>query len=129
MKIPVSTKQTQGSRENDFSFVPDGEVLYPSWTCTNGVADDKCGCSRALSGVHTHKGTTPARVIELPRDEYAAYIRIATSDAQGGSMVLRAIMGPPAVIVDRIARGLAKFREGDVVEYREGEFGLRERAS
>jgi hypothetical protein len=51
----------------DFSFVPEGEILYNiTVVCCNS---DSCGCNRALSGTATAKAITSARVAEVDISE------------------------------------------------------------
>ncbi|MDP3729411.1 MAG: hypothetical protein Q8R26_01465 [bacterium] len=65
MKLLVSTKETQGHRENDFCFVPDSEfVTFPVIECTGEGPDDKCGCRRSMSGLISKKGTTTFGVVD-----------------------------------------------------------------
>jgi hypothetical protein len=51
----------------DFSFVPEGEILYNVVVvCCNS---DSCGCNRALSGTATAKAISSARVAEVDISE------------------------------------------------------------
>jgi len=64
--IFVATRQTQGQRDNDFCFVPEGEIVtFPVFTCTGEEADGACGCRRSLCGVHSSTGTTTVKVALL----------------------------------------------------------------
>ena len=64
MKVFVSTKDKRGDRGDDFSWTNDGElVTLPALMCDNGC---QCGCSRSMSGMVSHKGTTTFKVVELP---------------------------------------------------------------
>jgi hypothetical protein len=66
MKIIVSTKKTQGQRKNDFSWVPEGEILTFGFECDGEIVDGSCGCKRSLCGVDCLKATTTMRIIDSP---------------------------------------------------------------
>ena len=74
MKVFVATKEGQGSRENDFSFTEEGELLLFSYGCDRDKdnVDGGCGCRRGMSGFQTLKSTTTFKVvdIEMTEDEY-----------------------------------------------------------
>lgn len=70
-RILVSTTETQGRRDNDFCWVPDGEMVIAGTECTHGSIDDDCGCRRSLAGITTHRATTTFKVIDVPL-EYEA---------------------------------------------------------
>jgi hypothetical protein len=53
--------------DNDFSFVPEGEILYNVIIVC--CSSDSCGCARALSGTLTSKAITSARVEEVDISE------------------------------------------------------------
>src|SRR6266852_3853032 len=63
IQIFVATTETQGQRENDFYFVPEGEIVtLPVMTCTNEHVDGPCGCKRSMSGINTQKATTTMKI-------------------------------------------------------------------
>jgi hypothetical protein len=62
MRVLVSTKRTQKQRENDFSFVPENELLYFGTQCSGEKVDGSCGCRRSLVGVKCLKATTTMKV-------------------------------------------------------------------
>jgi hypothetical protein len=72
-KVLVATKETQGSRSNDFCWATEDEIVVPGFTCdsAHGEPDGPCGCVRAFCGIAGHLGTTTARVVEkdLTRDQ------------------------------------------------------------
>ena len=127
MKIPVSTKKTQGQRDNDFRFVQEGEIVYTSWTCTSGFADDECGCRRCLTGVKCGKGTTTVTVIDslMTRDEYDAALVKSMRRALGRSTSEAALLRMAKACADDLLRRTARYRVGDVLEYRNGRFSVR----
>lgn len=64
MRMLVST---QGTRSEDFCFVPEGELLYEAIVvCCNS---ETCGCNRSMSGTKTFKGTTTAKVADVDLSE------------------------------------------------------------
>jgi len=66
MKILVSTKNTQGKRNNDFCFVPENEiVIYPFFECGSESLDDDCGCKRSLCGIKSMTATTTFKVVDM----------------------------------------------------------------
>ncbi len=66
MKILVSTKKKQGNRNNDFCFVPEGEiVIFPFFECGNESVDGECGCKRSLMGIKKLTGTTTFEVADI----------------------------------------------------------------
>lgn len=68
MKILVATKQTQGTRKNDFCFVPEDEIVIFSVECASdgGNPDGACGCLRSMCGISCRKATTTMKVVDLP---------------------------------------------------------------
>lgn len=68
MKVLVATKETQGKRENDFCFVPEGEMVHFSMECGGEQIDGTCGCRRSMGGLVTHTGTTTMKVVEMDID-------------------------------------------------------------
>lgn len=121
MKLFVSTCETQGTRPNDFCFVPDGELLtFGAFECTNEGVDDACGCARSLCGVKDAKGTTTMRVMRWPAGSRSrlveevrqAYIRAGFrawwSDAD--------ITARATDCADRLIRAAAPLPIGAIVE-------------
>jgi hypothetical protein len=64
MQILVSTKETQGNRDNDFSWVEEGEMVIFGFQCDGATPDDSCGCARSMVGIEKHKATTTVKVVE-----------------------------------------------------------------
>ena len=66
IKILVSTKDTQGARASDFSWVDEGEPVCFGFVCDrdakNPNPDGGCGCGRSLCGVLSAKATTTFKV-------------------------------------------------------------------
>lgn len=72
MKVLVATKETQGTRKNDFSFTNEGELVKLGFECDGEETDGNCGCRRSMVGFNTLKATTTFKVIEkeITRDEF-----------------------------------------------------------
>ena len=84
MKVLAATSQTQGWRDNDFSWTVEGElVLFEPFECGRGSIDDDCGCRRSMAGLVSHRATTTVKVVdreELDPPTYIALIRDALKD-------------------------------------------------
>ncbi len=117
MKLLVSTKKSQGHRESDFCFLPEGEIVYEGFKCSSGYADDKCGCRRALAGITTHKASTTFVVADLPFTpaKLREIVRRSLKEAGWGAT--------PQLVTHQINVMIAwarPFTPGTVVEYRDG---------
>jgi hypothetical protein len=64
MNVLVATMKTQGQWENDFAYVPEGELVARySMICAAEREDGSgCGCGRSFGGFTTHGSTTSAIV-------------------------------------------------------------------
>lgn len=128
MKILVSTKQTQGARSSDFSFVDEGELLVFPMICeSDGEQPDPdvgCGCSRSLAGMINHKMTTTFKVDDRPMTD-ADYIQLylgAMQDAGYYSVTFSDDFTHDARELLKIA---GQFEVGDVLEFRKDQFFKR----
>ena len=65
MKLLVATRQSQGTRGNDFSFTNEGEIVIFGSECDREAVDGKCGCKRSLVGIDSSKATTTLKVVEI----------------------------------------------------------------
>lgn len=66
MRYLVATKETQGQRNNDFSFTIEGELVKLGFEC--GIDEDpdsECGCRRSMEGIDSLKGTTTIKIAEV----------------------------------------------------------------
>jgi hypothetical protein len=119
--IFVATRQTQGQRDNDFCFVPEGEIVtYPVFTCDSEEADGACGCRRSLCGVRSSTGTTTMKVALLEGGRTALEQAIRSSLRSGG--------WPQVGIektVAKIITAASQFPVGTVVEWRDDTFTAR----
>jgi len=84
MKVLVATKKTQKQRENDFTFVPENELLYFGFQCSGEKVDGACGCRRSLVGVKCLKATTTMKVVESKLDEEGLAEAIHRAWKKGG---------------------------------------------
>jgi hypothetical protein len=79
MKVLVATGRTQGARGNDYHHAVEGELVRIDPPCRKDRddPDGRCGCGRGFAGMGSQRGTTTARVAELPltREEYAEALR------------------------------------------------------
>jgi hypothetical protein len=128
IKIFVSTEETQGQRENDFCFVPEGEIVdFVSMTCSNGTTDDNCGCKRAMSGIECHKATTTMKVTEFDGSIEDLGKLIKKSQQDGGWLQepWQRLLEGGISHASEITRQASEFPVGAVVEYRDGDFAAR----
>lgn len=125
-KVLVATKETQGQRASDFSFVPDGELVRFGLACdnTNCDIDGDCPCRRSLLGFDSHSSTTTFKVIVVKggTDEMFnnAY---AISEAAAGGRIDK----DTTKAANKILKIAAKYPEGTILEYRNGKFGVRKK--
>lgn len=123
MNILVSTKGTQGQRENDFCFVPERELVRIGYTCIKDRhdIDGPCGCARYLVGVDCRKGTTTVKVVPFDglREEWKELIRQAYQRAGYGD----SFDNEPLLNV------AAQYPTGTVLEKRGGDMCLRQYCS
>ncbi len=86
MRVVTASSQTQGWRDNDFSWTVEGElVFFTPFDCARGFVDDDCGCRRSMAGLVSHRGTTTMKVVErrdLDAETYFALIADAL-ESQG----------------------------------------------
>ena len=79
LRVFMATKEGQGSRESDFNFTSEGELVKFTHECANDKEDidGKCGCRRCMTGIDTLKGTTTFKVVDfnIEPDVYLALIR------------------------------------------------------
>ena len=84
MRVLVATKKTQKHRANDFSFVPENELLFFGFQCSGEKVDGSCGCKRSLVGARCLKGTTTMKVAESKLDEEGLAEAIHRAWKKGG---------------------------------------------
>lgn len=124
MKVLVATARTQGARSGDYHWCVEGELVRIFEPCARDRADPDggCGCGRGFGGLNSHRGTTTARVAEVPltREDYMEAIR-SSLEEQGWE--------PCGCCVEQEADGLAAlvlgWPVGAVVERRLDELSVR----
>ena len=68
MHVLVATKETQGTRADDYAWTVDGELVLAELT---ECADPRCGCARGFAGIASKRATTTAMVTDLPHLDIA----------------------------------------------------------
>lgn len=134
MSIPVfvSTKETQGQRENDFCFVPEGEILdFPAMTCDNETSDGRCGCKRSLSGIKCHKATTTMKVVKFDGglEDLGKLIKKSQEDGGWLQEPWQKLLEGGMSHAFKIVQEASKFPIGTIVEYRDMTFTARNRSN
>jgi hypothetical protein len=117
MKILVSTKETQGQRENDFCFVPEGEFVTNYGIVCNRDSDDPdgpCGCRRSFIDDVGH-GTTTAKVEDVPSAVAEAQIH---SMARACARISCISYTDAREYLDRLCEWAASFPVGTILERR-----------
>lgn len=125
MKLLVATGETQGQRENDFCFVPEGEIVRPNaMTCEGAQTDDHCGCARSWSGIECDKATTTMKVVEIDITLKQLQQKLATAFYRGGWGDIPGNRPNPKVAEQLI--GIASlFPVGTILEYRDNRLSSR----
>ncbi|MCD2195008.1 hypothetical protein LQ327_16705 [Actinomycetospora endophytica] len=117
MKVLVATGQTQGTRENDYHWAIEGELVRIGEVCATDRRDPDggCGCGRGFAGLSSHRATTTTRVAELAMDrsEFGEAVRSGLV-AQGWELSSREC----AEVADELADLAAQWPVGAVLERR-----------
>jgi hypothetical protein len=71
MKLLRATTQSQTTAPGDFTFVPDGELVFLGSVCDTDLikgnaGPGSCGCARSFTGLLSQKGTTSALIVDDP---------------------------------------------------------------
>lgn len=130
IKVFVSTRETQGQRDNDFCFVPEGEIVnLKGITCSGEMTDGHCGCKRSLYGINCLKSTTTMKVASFDGGIADLAKLIEGSLTKGGWREPRKEMLDPEILgqASRIAEKASKFPVGTIVEYRDEVFAARQK--
>lgn len=127
MKILVATGQTQGERESDFCFVPEGEIVRFGFECDRDrdEVDGGCGCRRSMSGLRCAKGTTTMLAIERPDLTEAELATALCATARRSGAAARSARRAAAAEAARLIAAARPFAPGDVVEKRGDQLRLR----
>jgi hypothetical protein len=77
MRLLTATALTQGTRDNDYHWATEGELVTidPPCDCDHGDPDNRCGCARGFAGMSSHRPTTTALVWDV--DLTTADLRLA----------------------------------------------------
>lgn len=119
----VATVETQGQRENDFCFVPEGEIVtFSVLTCTDEEIDGNCGCKRSMAGVTSLKSTTTMKVVEVPSVANLAEVIERSLEAGGWNVGSQYAMETAR----KIAESASQFPVGTIVELRGDTFQARQ---
>jgi hypothetical protein len=131
MKVLVSTTKTQGARNNDFCFVPEGEILHFGSECDGESVDGGCGCRRSLGGIDCHKATTTMKVVEMEltpsglADKMFEYLRSAGWVSDDNPRTRRWAQQE----ADAVIEVAEYFEVGDILERRGRNFRKRGRVN
>lgn len=119
IKVLVGTKETQGTRANDFSWTEENELVMFGSECDGEAVDGGCGCRRSLSGVNSRKATTTFKVvdIEVTRDELVDIFKSSLEAAEYTEVDEWATTS-----ADSIIEIVASFEVGQVLERRGDKF-------
>jgi hypothetical protein len=120
VNVFVATRETQGMREDDFSWTVEGELVrFPGLTCD----DSGCGCERSMAGLASSRATTTFRVDVRPGLNRSGY-RAALHDALRREGWIEPGTADDAQWVDDWAdehlAAAALFPAGTVLELRDG---------
>lgn len=75
MFVLEATRETQGSRDDDYAWAVDGELVFiPLTDCDN----ERCGCARGFAGITSHRATTTARIVDRPDLDADGYRDVLT---------------------------------------------------
>ncbi len=98
MKVLTATSQTQGWRDNDFSWTVEGElVFFAPIECSRGFIDDDCGCRRSMAGLVSHRATTTMKVVEREDLDPDIYFTLIADGLQSQGYVTEELMRNPNV--------------------------------
>jgi hypothetical protein len=129
MKVLVSTETTQGKRDNDFCFVPEGELLnLGGFECDRESIDGACGCRRSFCGLVSNTATTTARVVDVEIDYTTLRSLVEENLREGGWLELDPTASNREWIdreTDDIVKCASQFDAGAVLERRGSTLRLR----
>jgi hypothetical protein len=112
VKVLVSVNRPV--REDDFCWVPDGEIVYEqALTCSSYERAMLCGCGRSLAGTTTHKSTSTMEVAEVEvsdDDMVALALKVGKETGWGSRYVLYGL--------DEMRKAADRFPVGTQVEAR-----------
>ena len=119
MKVLTATRETQGRRGNDFSFVPEGELVIFASECDGEGVDGRCGCKRAMSGLLSLTATTTFKVVDDPAVTQEGFSEmLAGHFIKDWSMTADEATAQALDDVKELLRLAGRFEVGDVLEKR-----------
>lgn len=123
MKVLVATKEMQGSRPNDFCFLPEGALVGFCHTHDGEDIDAICGCQRSLGGLAIDRSTTTFKVVEreIEREDYVSHVIEANQEFIGGPVSEDTFRAEANELL-RIAR---HFPTSAIIERRGAAFSMR----
>jgi hypothetical protein len=129
MKLLVASRDTQGSRTNDFCWAEEGEIVTYGSECAEERVDGPCGCRRALRGVRTRKATTTFAVVERSDLSHLDLARLVAVSLVAGGWYPDVARAREASKVDalRLSAVALAHAEGTVLERRGDRFFARAR--
>ena len=86
MNVLVATEQTQGAREDDYSWSTPGELVMFGMICADDLrgTGNGCGCGRGFAGLHSDRATTTAEVASWPGSLDDLVLAFRDNLARGG---------------------------------------------
>jgi hypothetical protein len=128
MKIFVATSETQGERDSDFCFAPEGELVMLGESHDFEDVDGECGCRRSVVGIEGGAATTTMKVVEVEmrREEYIArMVEACIEEGFGGNKVMQAVARKVGAEAEALLFYADKFPVGAVVERRGDQYYRR----
>ena len=117
MRLLTATALTQGTRDNDYNWATEGELVTidPPCDCDFGDPDSACGCARGFAGMSSHRPTTTALVWDLDMTRADLRLALQAARADAGWVLSGAELDRE---VDLLVEAGAHWPAGTVVERR-----------
>lgn len=125
LRVLVATRETQGQRLSDFSWVPDGELLRWDVACDRDRdnIDGGCGCRRSLAGVVSRRATTTFKVAQIDGDTETLHRIFERSYHEAGytltAELISELCADMLEIATRYPIGTVLEKRGDVIQPRQ----------
>ncbi len=101
MKLFVSTKLTQGQRNNDFCWAEEDEMVRFPFECDGESVDGRCGCRRSMAGLYSQKATSTFKVVELAIGKEALQFITRLPDDELDQLLYAASQFPIGTVCER----------------------------
>lgn len=101
MKLFVSTKLTQGQRNNDFCWAAEDEMVHFPFECDGESVDGRCGCRRSMAGLYSQKATSTFKVVELAIGKEALQFITRLPDEELDQLLYAASQFPIGAVCER----------------------------